>query len=269
MRSVKITEAEAQAGPRTEIIISPLRVLRVLTWTTAAVLLLNFAVLASRVLTGHGHLLGFGSMFYVGQEANVPTWYSSSLLLLCSALLWIIACATKRVCDGRSRWWTALSVVFLLMSIDETATIHERIGGLCEYVFRTEFFKDFGFVLPGAILVCVTALLFLRFVLRLPPATRKLFILAAVLYAWGASGMEGVSLGWSARNSPALPMYSFLVTIEEIFEMSGLLVFIYALTSYIARHLPGVEIGVRYADRRSTEGETTVRRAKTARTVLE
>ena len=140
MRSVKITEADPQVGPQVEIIISPLRVLRVLTWTTAAVLLINLAVLASRVLTGHGHLLGFGSMFYVGEEANVPTWYSSSLLLLCSALLWIIACATKRAYDGRSRWWTALSVVFLLMSIDETATIHERIGGLCEYVFRTQFF---------------------------------------------------------------------------------------------------------------------------------
>jgi hypothetical protein len=257
MASVTTVESEPRLAPQAEIIVSPTRVLRILTWATAIVMLLNVAVLASRVLTGHGHLLGFGSMFYVGQEANVPTWYSSMMLLLCSALLWVIACATKRACDGRSRWWTALSVVFLLMSIDETATIHERIGGLCEYVFRTQFFKDFGFVLPGAILVLITTLVFLRFVFSLPPTTRKLFILAAVLYAWGASGMEAVSLGWTARNSPALPMYSFLVTIEEIFEMSGVLVFIYALTSYIARQLPGLEIGVRYADRR-TDKQATV-----------
>jgi len=267
MRSVKITEAEAQAVPRTEIMVCPARMLRILTWATAIVMLLNVAVLSSRVLTGHGHLLGFGSMFYVGEESNVPTWYSSCLLLLCSALLWVIASASKRAHDGRSRWWSVLSVVFLLMSIDETATIHERIGGLCEHVFGTHFFRDFGFVLPGAILVLITTLVFLRFVLSLPPATRKLLILAAVLYAWGASGMEAVSLGWTARHSPALPMYSFLVTIEEVFEMSGVLVFIYALTSYIARHLPGLEIGVRYADTRSTEGETTVRRGKTAGTV--
>lgn len=265
MRSVKTTEAEPRVSPRIEITISPARLLRILTWAAAIVMLLNIAVLSSRVFTGHGRLLGFGSMFYVGEESNVPTWYSSSLLLLCSALLWIIGSASKGANNRESPWWRMLSVVFLFMSVDETATIHERIGGLCERIFGTQFFRDFGFVLPGAILVCITVLLFLRFVFRLPPATRKLFVLAGVLYAWGASGMEGVSLGWAARNSPALPMYSFLVTIEEIFEMSGLLVFIYALTSYMARHAPGLRIGVRYpgssgqADSRSTGGRRQTR----------
>jgi hypothetical protein len=250
MGAIEKTEHPPRREEMPVIALSPRGMLRFAMWSALILILMNGAVLASRVLTGHGRLLGFGPMFYVGQEANVPTWLSSTLLLACSTLLWIIWWSSKLNREVRSVFWKALAIIFLIMSIDECATIHETIGTIFEDTLRSDLFRIYGFMLPGVVIVCVISLLFLRFVLSLPRDTRMLFLLAGALYGAGASAMEAVSLGWAARHSASLPFYALLVTVEETLELSGVLVFLYALTSYLARHMPEVCVVVRGRDMR-------------------
>jgi len=224
--------------------ISPSTITRLCVRAAAVIVLMSALILALRVFTGHSRLLGFGAMFDVVKESNIPTWFSSVLLLLCSVLLWIVS---RSEASPTSRYWRALAVIFLLMSMDETAILHERIGGALHEVFGPGVFEDLGFVLPGAAIVLITAVVFLRFVLSLPPQTRRLMILAGALYAMGACGMEAVSRGWSAQHGAAAPEYAVLATIEEALEFSGLLVFIHALTTHLDRRAPDLRIAIRGA----------------------
>ena len=59
-------------------------------------------------------------------EANIPAWYSSAALLLAAMLLWIVSAATKQR-GGRPIYWRLLSLVFLALSIDEVAELHEQL----------------------------------------------------------------------------------------------------------------------------------------------
>ena len=80
--------------------------------------------------------------------------------------------------------------------------------------------------------------------LDLPVRIRILFIIAGSIYVMGAMGLELVG-GYHAdtygvRNTT----YVVLVSIEEILEMIGVVIFIYALMSYISSMLPGLNLRI-------------------------
>ncbi len=67
-------------------------------------------------------------LFSIGSESNLPTWYASSKLLLIGLLLAPIA--FRDVSVRRLRTWPILLLpaFFILLSLDETAMLHERAG---------------------------------------------------------------------------------------------------------------------------------------------
>ncbi len=67
-------------------------------------------------------------LFRLGQENNLPTWYSSSQLLGVALLLMLFAYQRMQHM-GRFDWRLLLPpAFFLFLSLDETASIHERMG---------------------------------------------------------------------------------------------------------------------------------------------
>ena len=73
---------------------------------------LTLASLAGVVFThvlGHGTHSKFVNLFNLDGEMNVPAWYSSSTLLLCSILLGLIANHKMREGDGYSLHWVGLA----------------------------------------------------------------------------------------------------------------------------------------------------------------
>jgi len=197
--------------------------------------------------------------FNVGEEANVPTWYSSFILLLSSLLLAVIAAFKKSQADRYTLHWIVLSAISLVMAVDETAMLHEALGETVATVLGFVGYSPSGllyaaWVIPGAVFVFIVALAYLRFLFDLPKRTRLLFLVAGALFLVGALGLEMLSsrlsslYGW--ENLESMPdkvkiVIAVQTAMEEFFEMSGVVVFIYALLSYISSYVKEVTVQVR------------------------
>ena len=169
---------------------------------------------------------------FVDEEANIPTYFSS-LLLLANALITGFIALFKSRGKGRYRaHWFLLAFIMLVFSVDESSRLHELLNQPMEVLFRAEGIFMWGWVFVAIPFTILFGILFLRFVLHLPPRTRILFALSAALYVGGALGMELVGAGWVSENTKGNWTYIFISTTEELLEMSGLILFLFAQLDY-------------------------------------
>jgi hypothetical protein len=96
----------------------------------------------------------------------------------------------------------------------------------------------------GIPLAAILVLAYWRFVLTLPRQTKRLVIAAGALFVAGALGAEMVAGLWESRNGADTHRYELITAAEEFLEMTGVLVFIYALVAYIESKLGGLTIVV-------------------------
>jgi hypothetical protein len=169
-------------------------------------------------------------LFDVNSEHNVPSWFSSMLLIGCALVAAILAALTRRAGGRDARYWAALAAVLSLLSLDEAAALHERLGGPAAEVLgaATRGALHFAWVVPGVVLALVVGLAFLRFVLRLPRSTRRLVVAAAALYLTGAAALEAVG-GMVLEAQGHRAMYLLVTAAEEGLEMAGAVLLLYAI----------------------------------------
>src|SRR5215213_2091640 len=238
-----------------------------------AVMLITLAGLAARFAMYMWGVEGYLQplrIFDVGEERSIPTWFESIQFLLCSILLAVVAVAKKQRNDRYSLHWGVLSIILMLLSLDEVASIHEAIGQQSERLLHsaTGFTPggaiSFFWVVPGAIFVFIVLLAYLRFLADLPQSTRRLFLFAGALFVLGALGIEmlsaqvssssegianffGMELGLSRHSGSAIPkiMIGLQTCAEEMFEMLGLTAFVYALLAYIRSYIEDISVRVR------------------------
>src|SRR5690606_12016722 len=135
--------------------------------------------------------------------------------------------------DKFTRHWAWLSGIFLYMSVDEGATLHESFTGPVNKLFNTlPGYLGFSWVIPYLIFVAIAAIAYTKFFLELDKKTRNGFLLAGVLFVVGAVGMEMVASqiihwGWDIRYYLAAPF------VEELLEMSAIALFIIVLLQYV------------------------------------
>jgi hypothetical protein len=164
------------------------------------------------------------NLFYVDLEANIPTFFSSFLLLFAALLLSIIAVMEKNSQTGRHvLHWAILSLIFLLMAVDEFISIHEKLSTPTAKFFGNGVYNIFpaAWVIPGITFVIVFGIFFLRFWLQLPPKIRFIFFIAGTLYIGGAIGIEIVGGHYLVLYGKQNLTYSMIATIEESLEMAG------------------------------------------------
>jgi hypothetical protein len=181
-----------------------------------------------KALVGRNTFADVVQFFGLSYEQNLPTWYSSSLLLLCAVCLLLIALdKLRQQAEFRYRW-LILSLLFFYISLDETATLHEDLSDF----FDLPGIFFYGWVIPAGIFVLVVGLAYLPFVLKLPTHTRRQFILAGSLYVGGALGVE-LLLGWWADSAGTRNLvYGLIDLAEESMEIAGVSVFLVALVQY-------------------------------------
>lgn len=184
-------------------------------------------------------------LFNVNREGNLPAWYSSALLLACAGVIALIARQARARGARFARHWTGLALIFGLLSLDETAAIHERLTIPLQESTGATGYLYFAWVIVGAALVIAAGLAYLRFVLALPAPTRRLAILAGLLYVGGALGIEAISANrWYLDDGTSLT-FSAIGTLEELCEMLGAVTLLYAMLGHLARTLGAVRLEVR------------------------
>lgn len=180
-------------------------------------------------------LVDFLNLFTVNLEETIPTWYATILLFVGTMLLAIIAVIKWRDND-RFRWhWSILALGFVYLSMDEGAAIHEIFVDPTQQTFNPSGFFAFGWQIVAIPVVIVVGFLFARFILNLPSRTRTWVILSGAVYLGGALIIEGISASLYDINDSVTLIYLATATIEEIFEMLGIVFFIYTLMDYIER----------------------------------
>ena len=189
-------------------------------------------------------------MFDLSTEQNVPTWFSSSLLLLCGLLAAVVA-VLRRVAGQRDAWqWLALAAGFALLSMDETVAIHEHLQGPAKRALghSASGLLHFAWVIPGALIAAVLGLGLVAFVSHLDARVRRLFVAAAALYAGGALGLEMLGGAVLERYGDRV-LYVLTATAEETFELSGTVLFLYTLLTCLRlRRAPGGSLWLELSD---------------------
>ena len=78
----------------------------------------------------------FARLLDLDLENNLPSWYSSIALLLSAVMLPIIGLHHSGRARKFARHWLALAILFLCLSVDEVASIHEMSEGVYFAGFR-------------------------------------------------------------------------------------------------------------------------------------
>jgi len=129
------------------------------------------------------------------------------------------------------------------MSVDEASSIHElAIRPLRSALGVQAGVLYFTWVVPAGAAVLLVGIAYLRFVLHLPAATRRLFVIAGGVYVGGALGLELIGGYLASHHGGEGLAYLAEVTIEETMEMSGAVLFIHGLMGHIRRELGEVRI---------------------------
>jgi hypothetical protein len=217
------------------ITVKPKQVVICLGIITALLVLADVAGQLTRYLTRHDTVYGLIAKFDLDDENNVPTYFSSAILLLSAFLLGMIAVFKKWQNDLYARHWKILALIFLFLSLDETASFHEKLTQPVRKLFDAKGLLYYAWVIPAILLLVVLAVSYLRFYLRLPPETKRHFFLAAVLYIGGAVGFELVGGYYAELHGEKNLTFNLIAAVEETLEMTGIVLFNYALLRYMSK----------------------------------
>jgi hypothetical protein len=222
---------------------SSLRFAALLSAGALAVLALGIAAYAVQVTTGHDSMLGFLRLFDVGNEQSLPTYVSTVYLLVASALLFLLYRSEQHLDSGNHRYWLFLSLLFLLLSVDESISIHENFALVYTFLVSRELIlptMDSHEWLPfGVLFVVVVAVISLPFLRRLPRDTARWMLISAAVFLSGAIGFEflgAVMLKAQIVDSKFDWLYLLRRIFEEGLEIFGVVIFNWTLYRELQRH---------------------------------
>lgn len=175
-------------------------------------------------------------IFDLNEERNVPT-LAEVALLLCSVVLLSMAALRAQLArqETATGWWI-LAAGFVLLAIDEAWSFHERLlqpmdaalgGVLPRYL-------SYSWVVPGVAVVVTVVVILLRFLLRLERRLAQRLVVAGAVFVAGCIGMETVSIEYWMRSERSWMLYVVYTTMEESFEMTGVILLIRALLAELA-----------------------------------
>ena len=202
----------------------------------ALLVLIHIGLQLVKYWTGHDYIFGLVNLFHLDKERNIPTAFSTLLLLSAAALLWFIRTHEKAQGSRDVPRWTVLAIGFLYMAMDEFGHIHELLIVRVQHLLGDGALGVFyyAWVVPAIVVVLVLAVFFLGFLRRLPARTGLVFSVAAMLFIGGAIGVEMLEGRHDELYGEQDLTYIVYVIVEESLEMAGVIVFIHALLQYIA-----------------------------------
>jgi hypothetical protein len=225
-----------------EIRVEPKKLATTLLWIIAVLTAIHSIVLFLYFYWDDDYVYGLVDLFDFDIEGNFPTFYSAVALLLATGLLALTTHANWNRENGQRFYWLLLSFIMLFLTFDEATAIHETIGSYFEDYLDASGFLYFMWVVPYGVAVGVLGLFFLKFVFALPAQTRNRFITAGIIFLSGALGLEVFGAREADINGSETITYCVLYTFEELLEMLGIVLFIYALASHLTTEFGRVSL---------------------------
>lgn len=211
----------------------------------ALLALAHFATQWLHLVRGNDTVYGLVEFFDLANEGNLPTFFSTWQLLLCAAVMGVIAIARTQQRDPFRWHWAMLSLLTLYLAVDEAAQIHELlIRPMQELMPRvaTGLFY-WAWVIPGLAGVVIAALAYLRFTfVALPRDIRWQLIIAASLFVIGAIGVEMFEAAFFQKHGQQNMTYATFVLVEETLELIGELIALNALIRHWRRDIGPVRL---------------------------
>ncbi len=222
-----------------EIRIHPRRIAMVL---FGVVLLLFVLNLLERLLLFLGRPAFILSPVSFAEGQNVATLFAVALLWLCALLTFTISRAdTDRQRD--SLQWMGLCVVFAVLGIEKATLLHTRLPWSIGAVCASSEALQCASILPMIILIGALAAFYMAFFFRLPTDTKRHLLFAGMVYICGVVVLDKAGCVWLSKVGQDL-VYHLYVIFEETMEMVGCILFVYAFSNYIDRHLSGLSIRI-------------------------
>lgn len=180
-------------------------------------------------------LYRFVQLFHMNLEANIPAWFSSFLMIIISALCLIISRISGIAIKN---FFLVLSVIFILMSLDEIAGIHEILNNPVRNSLKIKGIFHWAWVVPGILVVLLFFIYFSKYFKYLNKEFLVWSILSGTVYLSGAILFEMLG-GWLVSNDMSKSLYYiFEVFFEESLELLGLILFINTLLKYLINVKP-------------------------------
>ena len=185
-------------------------------------------------------------IFELGSEDNIPTHFSALLILLSALLLIFIFFVETRKNSWSKTYWLILAAGFFFMAADETYQIHEKLIDPVQHILGNGNLGIlyFAWVIPYFILVLTLAIFFYRFLRKIPSSTRNRFLIAATVYLGGAIGIELIGGYYFELHGSDNFTYNMIQTVEESLEITGLIIFIWALLKRIKGNYEQIELNL-------------------------
>lgn len=176
--------------------------------------------------------------FFMDAEGNITTFVNALLLFIPALLLFVIAAWKSGLKDRFRFHWLGLALVFLFLSFDEAAVLHERLIKPMRAILGADGIFYFTWVVPGLIAVAIFGLAYLMFFLHLETKFKILFFISLAIYIGGVIGGEMVSGYYAANLGQKNFTYAMVASFEESIEMFGASLIVYSLLEYLKHYLP-------------------------------
>jgi hypothetical protein len=170
-------------------------------------------------------------IFHLGREGNAPTWFSSMLLFFAGLLAFDLSRKAERT---RRFVFVTFGVIFLFLSCDETASLHETISQLIKTKVVWTQFLDGAFpatkwpiyVGPPVMVGSFFAVRHAKHAFGMNSNAFRLFVIGGSLFFLAAFGLELTeNLLTTDSLAPWRPVNIF---VEELFEMTGVVFVIWS-----------------------------------------
>ena len=205
--------------------LTPRSIRKLLTAVTGGLLVAHSVVRVS--IYGFGAKKHWLDSLNMDRELNLPTLFSSALLLMSALLMQRLAQRSDRI---EAQDWRLLSKIFIFLALDEAFQIHEIfiIPGLRHKVHPA---LASTWVVPYAVLVLILLWRFRHFLGSISRATASRLLRSGAIYIGGAIGMEMIG-SFAVRSSLIRlhsPWYGAITGLEETLELLGIILLIDAL----------------------------------------
>ena len=219
-----------------KITLNPRKIIKLLLLITVILIVIHTIILIIYYLVGDPEKFDFIRMFDLDMERNVPTLFSSVLFCISAFLFYLLSHSSLHTKPHDSKYWKGLSFIFIFLSIDESAKIHEQIGDFTKQFIDATGYLHYPWVISYTILILILGVIYLKFFLKMPRKVFYAFILSAVIFLTGAIGFELLGANESSQHGTTSILYSIFYTIEESLEMFGLVYLISILLSLLESH---------------------------------